>query len=181
MKLSIKILVLLAILIPLFLGCDSSDTDTPKPAINFESQIKFSSAVIFWHQPIVYNDEQSKDMLRTELSATGISQTKYLYNFELNMSHLALKTAFGKSVKIDDGIFELYNESGNKIYGVYEGYGSLSEVPQNMELLLKIMGGTGQFDGVRGFLSGTSYLNGTYPGMRKMVLEGTIIGIGEKI
>lgn len=175
MKLSIKILVLLAILTPLFLSCDSSDTDAPKPAINFESEIKFSSAVIFWHQPMVYNDEQANDMFRTELSAIGNSETKYLYNFELKMSHLALKTEFGKSVKIDDGIFELCNESGNKIYGVYEGYGSISEGPKNMELLLQIMGGTGQFYGIRGFLSGTSYQDCTYTGMRKMELNGTIV------
>jgi len=181
MKRSLKSLALLSMFCIILLSCDSSENDEPKPVINFGSDVKFASSVMFWHQPIIYNDERSKDVVRTELSTTGISQTKNLYNFELKMSHLAFKTEFGKSVKIDDGIFELYNEGGNKIYGVYEGYGSLSEVPKNVELLLKILGGTGHFAGAKGFLSGTSYQNGTYPGMRKLELEGTIIGIDEKI
>ena len=124
---------------------------------------------------MVYNDELSKDVIRTELITSGISITKNLYKFQLNMSHITYTTEFGKSVNIEDGKIEIIGEGNDQIFGTYTGFGSLTDDEKSIDYLIKIEGGSGHFKNAEGYLRGISILHETNQDVRKLELEGTIV------
>jgi len=175
MKQSAKMFVLLILLNMVMLSCDSPDTVQPSRVIDFDREVNFSSTVMFWSQPIVYNDEFSKDVIRTELITSGISITKNLYKFQLEMSHITYLTEFGNSVNIEDGKIEIIGDGNDQISGTYTGFGSLTDDKRSIDYLIKIDGGTGHFTNAEGYLHGTSILQETNQDVRKLELEGTIV------
>ncbi len=149
MKTSVKI-VMLILLFSLF-NCSNPDTETVKPEIVFDKQIKFFTTVSIWNQPTVINHEYANEKERTHYSSTGVSYAKKLTKYELEMSHIAYQILYSESIKIEDGKFEILGEEGDSIFGTYEGYGDPSQKTLSLDLLLSITGGTGFYENASGY------------------------------
>lgn len=150
------------------LACDS-DAEDPIPMIQFDKQIKFSSTLSIWNQPTVLNNEYAKDVKQTEYVTEGVSITKYLTRYHLEMSHVAYETEFGKSMRIEKGHFEIAGMDGNSIYGTYEGYGNLASGPVEMSLIFIVTGGTGYYESAGGNFNATTVVY--EPNSAALVLE----------
>jgi len=174
MKTTKKIFALIIVFSFILLCCDPTDTDVlPKNVYNYQKE--FSSTVLFWHQLNYYNTSQNGDVRRSELKTSGFSQVKNLSSFDLEMSHIAFKSEFYDFVKINDGRFTITCGNGNQIFGIYEGYGYLSNDLKEMKLLFRIEGGSGDFTQAKGSLNGTFRPDEINPTVKIMDLEGRII------
>ena len=152
-----------------------SDVEMPAPKIEFDKQIKFSTNVSIWNQPTILNDEYSNEKKRTYYASTGVSNSIKLLNYQLEMSHTAIEIEFGKSMHVEDGEFEILGEDGHTVFGIYEGYGDLTQESINLDLLLKITGGTGYYSNARGYLQMKSKIYEPHAKSLFFKLDGIIV------
>jgi hypothetical protein len=151
------------------------DTEIPAPNIEFEKQIKFFATVSLWNQPTILNPEYSKEKAKTHYETQGRSDSKNLYNYQLNMSHFAMLIEFGKSIHVQDGKFEMLGNDGHSIFGTYEGYGDLSHESIGLDLLLTVKGGTGFYSNAKGFLEMKTQVYEPHSSALFFEVEGYII------
>jgi hypothetical protein len=147
----------------------------PSPKIEFEKQIKFSTNVSIWNQPTKLNHEFSNEKNKTYYSSAGVSSSKKLLNYQLEMSHVAIQIEFGKSVRVEDGEFEIMGKDGDTVFGIYSGYGDLSQKSINLDLILKITGGTGYYSDAQGYLKMKSKIYEPHSSALFFKLDGYII------
>lgn len=91
------------------------------------------------------------------------------------MSHIAIETEFGKSMRVEDGAFELLGEDGHAVFGIYEGYGYFSQKRISLDLLLKITGGTGYYSNAKGYLMMKSIIYEPHASSLFFKVDGQII------
>lgn len=151
------------------------DAELPSPKIEFDKQIKFSTNVSIWNQPTILNHEFSNEKNKTYYSSAGVSTSKKLLNYQLEMSHIAIATEFGQSMRVVDGEFEILGEDGNAVYGIYEGYGDLSQNRVSLDLLLKITRGTGYYSNAKGYLRMKSIIYEPHAPALFLKVDGYII------
>lgn len=171
MKTSISIASI--ILLAALFSCNSN-TENPTPKIEFEKKIKFSSTISLWNQPTAVNQINSKDKKRTYYSSPGVSNSNKLVNFQLEMSHIAIQSS-DKSLRIEDGTFEILGKDGHSIYGTYKGYGEHSQSTPNLDLLVKVTGGTGYYTNAGGYLEIKTKEYPSQPSAFELDLAGFII------
>jgi hypothetical protein len=105
----------------------------------------------------------------------GVSNTKYLTRYRLEMTHVAYETEFGKSMRIEQGHFKITGMDGHSIFGTYEGYGDLASEQPNMNLLFVVVVGTEYYEDAGGSFSATIVIYEPHSPTLSLELQGYIL------
>jgi len=142
--------------------------------VRFDYELKFNCTSNLWNQFACYKYPLSDELNRNELIATLVCTSNTFGQFDLVMSHTSYKSKSGNPVRMGEGTFKLSGENNQEIFGTYEGYADHCKNHKDVILFLSIKGGTGDYEGVKGYLSARCVPDDVQPGKKVLTLKGTI-------
>ncbi len=113
-------------------------------------------------------DEQKNEF---KIPVTTLDNFKH---YELVLSHNSYGTKIEESTRLGEGKFKLIDATKHFVCGTYEGYVDQTNDRDDVLLFLKIEGGSGQYKGMRGFLSAACVPDPENPSNRNLSLKGKI-------
>lgn len=164
----------------MYLGVILFKSDIFKANIRFDYNLKFTCNSSLWNQfagnKNCLHGQQNKHELKTSLICTSNTFGTY----DLVMSHISYNGSLGETVRMGEGTFAISGEDGQQIFGTYEGYVDHAKNRKDVLLFLCIKGGTGDYEGVKGYLSARCVPDGEYSGLKFLTLKGSIRRVHKK-
>lgn len=155
-----------------WLAC-GSEPEAVNPKIEFGKEIDFKSQIYFWDQ--AGNIIGSGESARTDLFTSGVSRISHFERFDMKMTHIRLSSQGESTSLIEQGVFEIQGENEEVLHGSYTGYIQPSQAEHQIELILKIEGGNGNYYEARGHILAKGGVDPTYTDLVSLDLEGKIL------
>ena len=174
MKPPYVILVSGLLYVSLFFSILSLNSANVKSKVKFDYDLRFKCTSNLWNQFASYKHPSSGKMNRNELKTTLVCTSNTFGKFDLVMSHTSYKSESGNTVRMGEGTFKMSGENNQKIFGTYEGFADHCKNHKDVILFLSIKGGTGDYEGVKGYLSARCVPDNVQPGKKVLTLKGTI-------
>lgn len=144
--------VLMGITFMACMACSAIPYDPPPPPIPTQSM---KASLVMDNVNFNINDNLQEITLTSYLDGTGTMINGVTTHVTLHQSHLAVVDR-PNHMKIENGLFEIKNESGDLLTGTYEGTGSFNDLKDlfSADLSMTITGGTGHYQNSSGTLQG---------------------------